>query len=37
MRKLPKARNNNLIMQDAENEVLIYDTVSDKAYCLNET
>lgn len=35
--KLPKARNENIIMQNLETEVLIYDTIIDKAYCLNET
>ena len=37
MNKLPKARNENIIMQNLENEVLIYDTITDNAYCLNET
>jgi hypothetical protein len=37
MNLLPKNRNENIIMQDAGNEVLIYDTTTDKAYCLNET
>lgn len=37
MNTLPKARNENIIMQDAGDEILIYDTITDKAYCLNET
>ena len=35
--KLPKARNENIVVQNLETEVLIYDTIIDKAYCLNET
>lgn len=37
MNKLPKARSENLLIQEFENEVLIYDAQIDKAYCLNET
>lgn len=34
---LPKARNENIVVQELENEVLIYDFQTDKAFCLNET
>ena len=37
MNNLPKARNENILVQNLENEILIYDTITDKAYCLNET
>jgi hypothetical protein len=37
MRKLPKSRNKNIVVQNLETEVLIYDTLADTAYCLNET
>ena len=33
----PKGRHNDLVVQDSENEVLIYDLKLNKAYCLNET
>ena len=33
----PLARNMSLIMQDLEDEVLIYDLDVNKAYCLNQT
>ena len=35
--KLPLARNKNLVSQNLEKEILIYDLTSHKAYCLNET
>lgn len=33
----PTARQKNLVVQDFENEVLIYDLGSNKAFCLNQT
>jgi hypothetical protein len=33
----PKSRRANIVVQDFENEVLIYDLAKDKAYCLNQT
>lgn len=37
MRKLPKSRDENIVVQNLETEVLIYDILMDTAYCLNET
>lgn len=37
MNKLPKARNENIVVQNLADEVLIYDTNTNQAYCLNET
>jgi hypothetical protein len=37
MKKLPKARTENLLEQNLENETLIYDLLIDKAFNLNET
>lgn len=37
MLNLPKARNENIIVQEIGDEVMIYDTVTDKAFCLNAT
>lgn len=34
---LPKARNKNILTQDLDKELLIYDLISNKAYSLNET
>jgi hypothetical protein len=34
---LPIARTEKIVIQELENEVLIYDLNLDKAYCLNET
>lgn len=34
---LPKSRTENIVVQAAGNELLIYDLVTHKAYCLNET
>jgi hypothetical protein len=31
------ARNKNIVVQNLEGEVLIYDLITNKAYCLNET
>jgi hypothetical protein len=33
----PKSRRANIVVQDAGNEVLIYDLAKNKAYCLNQT
>ena len=33
----PKARNSGLVIQEMPGEVLVFDTVSNKAHCLNET
>lgn len=35
--KLPSARNSDIVVQDLRQEVLIYDSKLNKAYCLNET
>jgi hypothetical protein len=37
MKYLPKARNNNIVVQSLKDEVLIYDKAVDKAFCLNKT
>lgn len=37
MNKLPKARNENIVVQNLPQEVLIYDLATDRAFCLNET
>ena len=37
MNKLPLARNKDVIVKGFEDEILIYDSLVDKAYCLNET
>jgi hypothetical protein len=33
----PKSRQNDLVVQELEGEVLIYDLSINKAYCLNPT
>jgi hypothetical protein len=33
----PKARKESLVIQESDNEILIYDLESNKAVCLNET
>lgn len=33
----PKTRNENIVVQELENEILIYDLEINKAFCLNET
>jgi hypothetical protein len=33
----PKTRNENIVVQEIENEILIYDLELNKAFCLNET
>lgn len=35
--KLPKARTEHIVVQDINNEVLVYDLKSNEAFCLNET
>jgi hypothetical protein len=35
--KLPKAKSHNILVQEASNEVLIYNTENNEVYCLNET
>ena len=37
MNYLPKARVENVVTQDIDSELLIYDLISNKALCLNET
>ena len=37
MKQKPKARTNDLVIQNAENEILIYDISDNKGFCLNET
>lgn len=37
MNVLPSSRNENIVVQNLENEVLIYDTITNQAFCLNET
>lgn len=34
---IPAARSNNLVIQELDQEVLIYDLETDKAHCLNQT
>jgi hypothetical protein len=33
----PKTRNENIVVQEMENEILIYDLKTNKAFCLNAT
>ncbi len=37
MEKMPQARRSGLIIQEVDSEILIYDQVSNKAHCLNQT
>lgn len=37
MNKLPKTRNNDFVVQETANELLLYDLISNRAFCLNET
>ena len=37
MQKMPQARRSGLIIQEVDGEVLIYDQVTNKAHCLNQT
>jgi hypothetical protein len=34
---IPVARKNDLVIQELQDEILVYDTKSNKAHCLNET
>ena len=34
---LPKVRRSGIVVQEIENEVLVYDLKTHKAFCLNET
>ena len=36
-KKYPVSRKDNLVVQEADGEVLIYDLTENKAFCLNET
>lgn len=33
----PKSRNKNIVIQEMNKEILIYDLITNKAFCLNET
>jgi hypothetical protein len=37
MTKLPAARNENIVVQQLDREVLLYDLTNNQAFCLNET
>ncbi|MEK7724630.1 MAG: hypothetical protein AAB336_09805 [Acidobacteriota bacterium] len=37
MNKLPKTRTQNFVVQETANELLVYDLITNKAFCLNET
>ena len=37
MEKFPKARQDKLVIQELQDEVLVYDQERDKAHCLNQT
>ncbi len=37
MNSLPQARNENIVIQESEKEILIYDLITHQAFCLNET
>ena len=37
MKYLPKARSENIVVQNLEDEVLVYDLTTNRAFCLNET
>ena len=37
MTRLPLARNKGIVVQDMDEEILAYDLVTHKAYCLNQT
>jgi hypothetical protein len=37
MNRLPSAKTENIVVQNLENELLIYDLEINKAFCLNET
>jgi hypothetical protein len=35
--RLPRARTDNLVIRELDDETLVYDTERDKAHCLNQT
>ena len=35
--KLPQTKTENIVVQDVDDEILIYDLILNKAFCLNET
>ena len=37
MRQFPIARRDDLLVEELPNEVLVYDLITDKAHCLNQT
>lgn len=37
MNQLPKAKTSEILVQELENELLVYDLETNKAFCLNET
>ena len=37
MSKLPQTKTENIVVQDVDDEILIYDLILNKAFCLNET
>jgi len=37
MNNYPNSRKNNIVVKEVDNEILIYDTETKKAFCLNET
>jgi len=37
MKALPFARNKGVVVQDLDEEILVYDLLTNKAYCLNQT
>ena len=37
MKRMPQARRSGLIIQEVDNEILIYDQETNKAHCLNQT
>ena len=37
MKNVPLSRRENLVVQEMDNELMIYDLTDNKAFCLNET
>lgn len=37
MTNLPKSRQSNIVVQETGNELFVYDLITNKAFCLNET
>ena len=35
--QLPRARTDNLVIRELDDETLVYDTARDEAHCLNRT